>query len=88
MGKPSSSATTGTLLFSSPSTPTTKAGTAGVFGSGLTALHGNYVFEQAASNASALTIERAPLTVTFGDATRLYGHADPQFTLTYSGLSQ
>ncbi|WP_156909578.1 MBG domain-containing protein [Ottowia thiooxydans] len=33
-----------------------------------------------------LTVERAPLTVTVQDATRLYGAPDPVFNATYTGL--
>jgi len=50
-------ATTGTLTFSSPATSTSSVGSYAITGSGLTANHGNYVFVQAAGNATALTIK-------------------------------
>jgi hypothetical protein len=80
------SATSGTLAFGSAAGATSNAGSYGIFGSGLTANHGNYVFEQAVPNSTALTVARAPLTVTIDDASRLYGSANPQFTATFSGF--
>jgi hypothetical protein len=50
------SATTGTLTFTSPATPASLPGSYPIDGSGLTANFGNYVFLQAAGNATALTI--------------------------------
>ena len=55
-----SSATTGSLLFSSPATPQSAAGTYGIYGSGLTANNGDYVFVQAAGNSTALTLQQSP----------------------------
>jgi hypothetical protein len=74
-------ATTGTLLFSTTATATSNVGSYGITGSGLTANNGNYTFEQASGNATALTINKATLTVTADDKTRVYGDANP--TLTY-----
>jgi filamentous hemagglutinin family protein len=50
------SATTGVLVFSTPVTPSAPAGFYPIDGSGLTATSGNYVFAQASSNATALTL--------------------------------
>nr|WP_298725280.1 MBG domain-containing protein [uncultured Steroidobacter sp.] len=80
------SATTGALMFSSSATELTDAGAWSIFGSGLIANHDNYIFEQAFSNLSALTINPAPLTVTIQDATRMYGAANPQFSATVTGF--
>jgi uncharacterized caspase-like protein len=51
-GQTLASATTGSLLFTTPATPASPPGNYPVFGSGL--LAGNYVFEQAPQNATAL----------------------------------
>ena len=50
------SATSGTAVFTSSATSSSAPGTYAVTGSGLTALHGDYVFTQSPSNATALTI--------------------------------
>jgi hypothetical protein len=50
------SATTGTLTFTSSATPANLPGSYPIDGGGLTANLGNYVFVQAAGNATALTI--------------------------------
>jgi hypothetical protein len=56
-------ATAGTLAFTGTNTPTTPVGSYPITGSGLTA--SNYVFVQAAGNATALTIvSSTPVTVT------------------------
>src|SRR6185312_14697159 len=52
-------ATTGTLTFTSPATTSSNVGSYAINGSGLTANNGNYTFVQAASNATALTIDKA-----------------------------
>jgi hypothetical protein len=80
------SATSGTLAFTSPATTTSNAGNYAIHGGGLTANFGNYVFRDALANFSALTINRAPLTVTFADATRTYGAANPEFVPTFTGF--
>jgi hypothetical protein len=61
-GETQTSATTGTLTFTSPATASSVPGNYAINGSGLTANNGNYTFVQAASNATALTI--GPATVT------------------------
>jgi filamentous hemagglutinin family protein len=50
-------ATTGTAGFISPATTTSPTGLYAINGEGLTANYGNYVFVQAPSNATALTIK-------------------------------
>ena len=50
------SATTGTATWTTPATSTSPQGFYPIDGSGLTANHGNYVFVQAAGNATALQI--------------------------------
>ncbi|HUK61041.1 MAG TPA: YDG domain-containing protein, partial [Stellaceae bacterium] len=50
------SATTGTLVFTTMATPASGAGSYAINGSGLSANFGNYVFVQAAANATALTL--------------------------------
>jgi filamentous hemagglutinin family protein len=80
------SATTGTAVFSSPATAASNVGSYAINGSGLTANHGNYTFQQAGSNPTALTIDPAILTYTANSATRTYGSANPAFTGTVSGF--
>jgi hypothetical protein len=50
-------ATTGTLAFATTATSSSRAGLYPIDGSGVIADFGNYVFAQASSNATALTIE-------------------------------
>jgi filamentous hemagglutinin family protein len=59
-GQNLASATTGVPEFTTPATASSTPGTYGIFGSGLTANHGNYVFAQAPGNATALTLNPAP----------------------------
>jgi filamentous hemagglutinin family protein len=54
-GEDLATATTGQLVFTSPATATSEAGRYPINGSGLSAI--NYIFVQAAENASALTIQ-------------------------------
>ncbi|HSW93230.1 MAG TPA: MBG domain-containing protein [Gammaproteobacteria bacterium] len=56
LGETQASATTGTMVFDTTATPVSTAGYYPITGSGLSANFGNYVFTQAASNATALTI--------------------------------
>jgi hypothetical protein len=60
-GQTQSSATTGTLEFTSPATVSSPAGRYAIDGSGLTANFGNYVFVQASSSLTALTIGGFPV---------------------------
>ncbi|WP_160170435.1 S-layer family protein [Afipia sp. P52-10] len=80
------SATTGALAFNSPATATSSIGQYGINGSGLSANFGNYIFQQATSNATALTINRRAVTVTADDKSRIYGEANPALTYTTSNL--
>ncbi|MDB5808401.1 MAG: filamentous hemagglutinin family N-terminal domain protein [Betaproteobacteria bacterium] len=66
------SATTGTEVFSTNALLNSNVGGFGITGAGLAANHGNYIFAQAAGNATALAINPAALTVTAHDATKLY----------------
>jgi filamentous hemagglutinin family protein len=80
------SATTGTLTFTSPATSHSGVGSYAINGSGLTANNGNYVFVQAAGNATALTITQALLSVVANTQTKVYGAKDPKLTYTFDGL--
>jgi hypothetical protein len=51
-------ATTGAPQFTTTATPSSPPGSYAIDGSGLTADHGNYVFVQAAGNATALTLDQ------------------------------
>jgi filamentous hemagglutinin family protein len=53
-------ATSGAALWSTPATGASPAGIYAITGGGLAANHGNYVFAQAAGNATALTLTPAP----------------------------
>jgi hypothetical protein len=64
-----SSATSGTLTFSTTATSSSNVGTYGIDGSGLTAINGNYTIVQAASNATAYTVNPAVISLT---GTRVY----------------
>jgi hypothetical protein len=70
-------ATTGSVAFATPANAASNVGSYLVSGLGLTANNGNYVFVQAAANATALTITAATLTYTADAASRPYGEANP-----------
>ena len=78
------SATSGTLTFTSTAGATSNVGNYAIDGSGLSA--DNYIFVQAAGNATALTIDPATLTYTADAADRTYGAANPTFTGTVTGF--
>jgi hypothetical protein len=80
------SATTGTATFSTPATGTSNVGSYAVTGSGLSANFGNYLFEQAPSNATALTINPATLTVIADSVGRIYGAANPLLSGSVTGF--
>ncbi len=63
-GQSLATATTGSLAFSTPATVASNVGSYDVTGYGLIANNGNYVFTQAAGNATALAVTPAALTVT------------------------
>ncbi|MBN1662160.1 MAG: filamentous hemagglutinin N-terminal domain-containing protein [Deltaproteobacteria bacterium] len=67
--------TTGAATFTTNAISTSNVGSYSIIGSGLIANHGNYVFMQAAGNATAFTINPAPLSVIAND-----------FSKTYNGL--
>ena len=80
------SATTGTPTWTSPATGTSHVGSYAINGGGLVANYGNYVFSQAESNASALTVTPAELTVTATDASKVYGQTPVLSGFTSHGL--
>ena len=75
------SVTAGTASFGTTATSASNVGSYAVIGSGLSANSANYnfTFQQAAGNATALTINPAPLLVTYtaNSATGTYGSAIP-----------
>lgn len=85
-GDTQTSATTGTLSFTSPATAASNVGTYAINGSGLTANSGNYTFQQAVGNANALTIDPAMLTYTAEAASRTYGAPNPILSGSISGF--
>ena len=74
---------TGTAIFTSPATAATIVGSYPIDGSGLS---GNFIFEQADSNATALAITPRPITVTADAKSKTYGDANPPLTFTTSSL--
>ncbi|MEO8374421.1 MAG: MBG domain-containing protein [Sphingomonas bacterium] len=80
--------TTGTASYSSTATSGSNAGSYAINGSGLSANSGNYsfTFAQAVGNATALTVNPAPLTITYtaDPFSRIYGTANPALTGTQS----
>jgi type IV secretory pathway protease TraF len=77
LGQNQGTATTGTLGFATSATSSSNVGSYAVNGSGLTAKNGNYVFVQAAGNATALTINPATLTYDADIVIRPYGSDNP-----------
>jgi filamentous hemagglutinin family protein len=99
-GETLTSATTGAAAFTSSADASSAAGGYAIDGSGLTANYGNYVFTQAASNATALTVTAAivapppppttpatptVLTLIVNNATRLENQLNPAFAAAYDG---
>ena len=84
------SATSGGISWTTTATSGSNVGSYGVSGSGLIAQFGNYTITtvQAASNATALTINPAALTITYtaNPVSRIYGTANPAFTGTLSAI--
>jgi type IV secretory pathway protease TraF len=80
------SATSGTLSFTTSATPSSNVGSYAVTGAGLSANNGNYVFIQAAGNATALTINPATLTYVATSGTIDQGSPIPTLTGTISGF--
>ena len=65
----------GTLVFSTPATASSPIGHYAINGAGLSANNGNYVFVQAAANATALNIVQANIVITPNNQTGTYGTA-------------
>jgi hypothetical protein len=86
LGDSLANATTGVAAFATDALRSSNVGRYAIDGSGLTANHGDYLFIQAAGNATAFTINPAILTITAGDETKFYGAPLPAFTATYSGM--
>lgn len=80
-------ATTGTASFTSVATAASPVGSYEVSGDGLVAKYGNYTFEQAAGNATALAVTARPITIAANEGqTKVYGDPEPSsFTYTVSG---
>ena len=76
-------ATSGTLSWGTTADVTSNVGSYAINGSGLTAT--NYVFTQAAGNASALTVNKATLTYTANAVSRTYGDANSTLSGTVVG---
>jgi|GEM_PF-6392521 len=76
-------ATSGTLNFSTMANNTSGIGTYAINGSGLTAQ--NYTFDQAGGNVTALTITARPVTILADAKSKTYGDNDP--VLTYQVTS-
>ncbi|MCL4746879.1 MAG: hypothetical protein KJZ83_15915 [Burkholderiaceae bacterium] len=80
------SATTGVLVFATPATQASDAGSYPIEGSGLVARNGNYRFVQAGANATALTIVPVTLSYLATPESREYGLPNPALTGTVTGL--
>src|SRR5207244_813747 len=76
-----SSSLGGMLTLSSPATAATPVGTYAITPSGLTSTNYTITFVN-----GTLSISAAPLTVTADNKTRVYGQANPTFTVSYSGF--
>ncbi len=85
-GDTQAGATTGSEVFSTNALLASNVGSYSITGAGLSANDGNYVFTQAAGNATALTITPATLTVTANAADRLYGAVEPAFSGSVTGF--
>jgi filamentous hemagglutinin family protein len=79
-------ATTGTLDFTTTATQSSNVGSYAITGSGLSANNGNYIFVQAAGNASALTINPATLTYVATSGTIDQGAPIPVLTGMVTGF--
>jgi filamentous hemagglutinin family protein len=85
-GQTLATATTGTAAYASPATSSSNVGNYAINGSGLTANNGNYLFVQAAGNATALSILQAQLTIAANNQSKVYGAALPTLTASYTGF--
>ena len=75
--------TTGALSFATMAGTSAGVGSYAVNGSGLSAT--NYIFVQAAGNATALSIAARPITVAANAQSRVYGDANPALTYQIGG---
>ena len=80
------SATTGTLSFTTAANALSNVGSYAITGSGLTADHGNYIIVQATANATAFTISRATLTYVASPDGMTYGGTVPTLPGTVTGF--
>jgi filamentous hemagglutinin family protein len=85
-GETQASVTTGTLTFTTAVTATTNVGSYAIAGSGLTANNGNYIFVQAATNATAFTITPATLTYVADPVSQRYGTPIPALAGSVTGF--
>lgn len=74
-GESMANATTGALAFDTGASASSIVGSYAIVGSGLTANNGNYRFVQAAGNANAFQVDKATLTITANDQSKIYGTA-------------
>jgi hypothetical protein len=87
-GENQGNATTGTLVFTPTADAQSNVGAYPINGSGLTANSGNYVFVQAASNATALIITKANATVVVTPYTVTYdGNAHTASVTSITGVN-
>ncbi|TKC65689.1 hypothetical protein FBD94_03895, partial [Pedobacter hiemivivus] len=86
-GETQATATTGTLIFTSTANSTSNVGNYAITGTGLSA--NNYTFSQAIGNSTALTVDKAVVTLTLNNLTPTYdGTAKPvTVTTNPAGLS-
>src|SRR5205807_1536514 len=71
----------GTLNFATPATAASPVGSYAVTPSGLTSSNYTITFV-----GGTLTITAAPLTVTANNTSKVYGQANPAFSVSYSGF--
>jgi hypothetical protein len=86
-GQTQATATTGTLSFTTPAIVTSNVGSYAINGSGLRANNFNYIFVQAAANATAFTITPAQLTYVANPVSQTYGTPIPTLTGTVTGFA-
>ncbi len=85
-GETQASAISGTVAYTSPAGTASNAGSYAIDGSGLSANNGNYTFQQATGNATALTVNPAALAYAADAVSRAYGSANPAFSGTVTGF--
>jgi hypothetical protein len=80
------SATTGTAVFTSSANALSNVGTYAINGTGLNANLGNYTFNQAAGNATALTINPATLNYVANPLSQIFGSGNAFFAGIVTGF--